>query len=225
MLLSLQEIRKTYSNAKGIKREVLKNLNLFVEEGSNIAIVGPSGSGKSTLLNIIGTMDEPDAGQVYFNSKNLLQLSEAEKLAYRNTDIGFVFQQHHLLPQCTLLENVLIPTLVSKNQKLNSDARALELLQQLGIDKLKDQKPNEVSLGECQRAAIARALINKPSLILADEPSGSLDEENAKILGDLLLDLSRKEGLSMLVVTHSLELAQRMNKIYKLHQGRLELFS
>jgi lipoprotein-releasing system ATP-binding protein len=225
MLLSLHNIRKFYSNAKGFQREVLNNLMLSVEEGDQIAIVGPSGSGKSTLLNILGTMDTPNAGEMRFKGKNINALNQQEKLNYRNQEIGFIFQQHHLLPQCTLLENVLLPTLVKNHDKSADSNYALKLLTMLNIEHLKDQKPNEVSVGECQRAAIARALINKPALILADEPSGSLDEENTRILGDLLLELSQKEGLTLIVVTHSLEFAKRMDKVYMLSKGSLELLN
>lgn len=223
MQFKLSNINKTYSNNQLIEREVLSNLNLEIEKGDRIAFIGPSGSGKTTLLNILGLMDKANSGEIEFEGRSLYSLSKEEELAYRNTDIGFVFQLHHLLPQCNILENVLLPTLASKSKAKDFDKQAEELLKNLGIWELRFQKPSELSVGECQRAAIARALINKPSVLLADEPSGSLDSENAMSLAKLLVKLNKEMGITLIVVTHAMKLAQMMNKIYRFEGSQLVL--
>lgn len=224
MLLTLKNISKAYNpKSEHAKRQVLNNLNLEVEKGQSIAIIGPSGSGKTTLLNIIGTLDKADSGEVIFNDKIISKFNIKELVNFRNQQIGFVFQLHHLLPQCTLLENVLIPTLPVKNKSLNFQERAEILLKKTGIWEQRNQKPGELSGGECQRAAVVRALINKPELILADEPTGALDEENANLLTGLLINFNKNENTTLIVVTHSTEIARKMDKIYKLKNGKLEL--
>lgn len=217
-MLQIRNISKSYSNS----RKVLDQLSLDVEKGEAIAIVGPSGSGKTTLLNIIGTLDVADDGEVHLKSKNLLQLSDSEKPAFRNTEIGTIFQLHHLLPQLSLWENVLLPTLPSK-EKQGIENRAETLLKKVGIWEQRNQKPAELSGGECQRAAVVRALINQPSLLLADEPTGALDEENAEKLTDLLLMLNKEMNTTLIVVTHSALLASKMDKIYEIHNGQIVL--
>ncbi len=222
MQYKLTNINKTYFNgAKG--RKVLSNLNLEIQKGDCIAIVGPSGSGKTTLLNILGLMDKPDSGEIQFSGQSLNSLSKKQELAYRNKDIGFVFQLHYLLPQCNIIENVLIPTLANKSNTSENENRAEELLKSLGIWERRFQKPSELSVGECQRAAIARALINQPSVLLADEPSGSLDSENAKALAKLLIDLNLEKKVTLILVTHSMDLAQMMNKVYRFEGSQLIL--
>lgn len=226
MLLKLENISKSFgSEEDSTLRRVLKELNFELGEGESTAILGPSGSGKSTLLNIIGSLDYPDAGHVYFRDEPVDTLPEKALEHYRNRQIGFVFQFHHLLPQCTLLENVLIPTLMIKERQ-EREAKyetAERLLRRVGIWDHRDKLPGKMSGGECQRAAVVRAMINNPSLLLADEPTGALDGENVKLMADLLLDLNQNDGLTLLVVTHSKELAARMSKIYMLQDGRLKI--
>lgn len=222
MQFKLNNVFKSYSNNNRENRDVLSNLNLEIEKGDTIAIVGPSGSGKSTLLNLLGLMDKPSSGEVFYEGKSINSYSRQEELHYRNTQIGFVFQLHHLLPQCNILENILIPTLPQKAKSKTIDSDLEELMTKLGIWDLRFQKPAELSVGECQRAAIARAMINKPSIILADEPTGSLDEKNAFHLGELLTELNVNQGITIVVVTHSMKFAKLMNKVYSLENGKLE---
>ena len=186
-------------------------------------MTGPSGSGKTTLLNILGTLDRADSGIVRLNGTDLSQMKEPELAGLRNRFIGFVFQLHFLLPQLSLIENVLLPTLPLKDKSLRKAGyeRAMRLIGRMGLKDLVNQKPGELSVGECQRAAVVRALVNKPRLLLADEPTGSLDAENATLLGKMLAELKQEEGLSLVVVTHSPELAAQMDKTYRLGSGKL----
>ena len=185
--------------------------------------MGPSGSGKSTLLNIIGTLDRPTAGTLFLDGDDLLGLSADEIAPVRNRKIGFVFQLHHLLPQCTILENVLIPTLAAATKGRNDEARsrAERLLDRVGLGARKLKRPGQLSGGERQRAAVVRALINQPRLLLADEPTGSLDRASAENLRKLLIDLNRDEGVALIVVTHSLEIARGLDRIYEMRDGSL----
>lgn len=219
-MLQLHSIIKSYPSGV-TPRKVLDNLSLEVNKGDTVAIVGPSGSGKTTLLNIIGTLDKADGGKVLFDGADLEAMNQNQVTAFRNRKIGMVFQLHHLLPQCTLWENVLVPTLPLKTDNEKAEQRAEMLLKRTGIWEQRFQKPAELSGGECQRAAVVRALINGPSLILADEPTGALDHDNALNLIELLLELNREQGTALVVVTHSLELASKMEKVYKLVDGKL----
>jgi ABC-type lipoprotein export system ATPase subunit len=225
MLLELKNISKTYEIPSGEGQvTVLKDISIQVSQGESIAVAGPSGSGKSTLLNIIGALDRPTSGMVTLTGKNLADLEDSELSKIRNQDIGFVFQLHHLLPQCTVLENVLIPTVplgLNKDDE-NVMIRAKELLEKVGLEKHFHHFPAQLSGGEMQRVAVVRALINMPKLVLADEPTGSLDRESSKNLGQLLLQLNKDEGVALIVVTHSMELARLMDKVYKLQDGKLE---
>lgn len=222
MLLQLQNISKGYGEIGTHSfRPVLKNLDLEIEKGEKISIIGPSGSGKTTMLNLLGTLDLPDSGKILFNGNDLTTYSKAELADFRNKHLGFIFQLHHLMPQLTLLENVLLPLLpqgnkISKQQK----GWAEYLIQKVGIWEQRNQKPAEMSGGECQRTAVVRALINKPELILADEPTGALDEENANALSALLIQLSNEENVTLIMVTHSSELAGKMDKRYILKNGK-----
>jgi ABC-type lipoprotein export system ATPase subunit len=223
MLLNLKNISKGYGETGTHSfRPVLKELNLEIEKGEKIAIIGPSGSGKTTLLNLIGALDLPDSGEVFFNQKNITGYSKKELTNFRNQHLGFIFQLHHLMPQLSLWENVLLPLLpqgkISKEQK----EWAEYLINKVGIWEQRSQKPAEMSGGECQRTAVVRALINKPELILADEPTGALDEDNAMGLSDLLIQLSEEEKVTLVTVTHSSELAAKMDKKYLLRNGKLE---
>jgi len=228
MLLNLENVSKGFGNPAGSSfRPVLESLSLQVEEGESIAILGPSGSGKTTLMNLIGGLDYPDEGSVYFRDKAISAYSKEEMDRFRNQQIGFVFQFHHLLPQCTLLENVLVPTLVnhSRAERQEKTERAGDLLKRVGIWEFRHKLPGKLSGGECQRAAVVRAMINAPSLLLADEPTGALDRENVVVMADLLIELNQSDGLSLLLVTHSLDLARRMGRILELKNGRLESVS
>ena len=219
MLLKLEKINKSYSK----DRTILDQLDLEVKQGERIAIVGPSGSGKTTLLNLIGTLDRPDSGKMYFESQDLSVFSDQHLASFRNEKIGFVFQMHHLLPQLTLLENILLPTLTDKKlQGKETLEHARTLISRMGLDEVAHQKPSELSGGECQRTAVARALINRPGLILADEPTGALDQQSAFNLTDLLVELNQQDGVTLIVVTHSMDVARKMSKIYKIENGKLK---
>jgi ABC-type lipoprotein export system ATPase subunit len=219
-LLELKNITKIYPAPDGThETTILSAINLVVSSGETVAIVGPSGSGKSTLLNIIGTLDKPTAGNIFFNSQDITTLKDKEMAALRNKKIGFIFQQHHLLPQCTVLENVLLPTLVSGLPAQYE--RAGNLLEKIGLSGHLAHLPSQLSGGEQQRVAIVRALINQPDLILADEPTGSLDQKNSENLGKLLVELNRDNKVTLIVVTHSLDLAAKMKTAYRLNEGAL----
>jgi len=222
-LLEVAGVRKRYDSAEGGEGlEVLKGLDLRVRAGETLAVVGPSGSGKSTLLNIIGGLDRPTAGRVLLAGRDLAELSEAELAAVRNREIGFVFQLHHLLPQCTVLENVLVPTLVAdRSVRAAAVGRAMDLLGRVGLAERADYLPGRLSGGERQRVAVVRALINGPRLLLADEPTGSLDRARAEELIALLVELNRQMQITLIVVTHSTALAERMDRVLELRDGVL----
>jgi len=222
MIVELEKVSKHYINGDQNKREVLKDINLSINKGDSLAIVGPSGCGKSTLLNIIGTLDIPSSGIVKLNNESIVSLDEKQLAKVRNTTIGFVFQMHHLLPQLNLLENVLLPTIPLKDKQTNYHAKAMELLDMVGLaDRIK-QRPGQLSGGECQRTAVVRALINSPQILLADEPTGSLDEESAEQVGNLLTQINKEQNIALLTVTHSMDLAKKMDRSFKIHNGSLE---
>ena len=216
-MLELTGVTKTYA---GGGPEVLRGVDLRVPAGQALAIVGPSGCGKSTLLNIIGALDRPTAGRVTFEGRDVSEATDAELAGLRGERIGFVFQLHHLLPQCTVLENVLVPTLVGPKRD-DAKNRALRLLERVGLAHRLSHRPGQLSGGERQRAAVVRALINQPALLLADEPTGSLDRAGSEALGQLLMDLNREEGVTLIVVTHASQLAGRMRRTYELRDGKL----
>ncbi len=220
-LLTLTGVVKTYPSSPA-PLPVLKGIDFTLEAGEGVAIVGPSGCGKSTLLNLMGTLDMPDAGEVRIRGRSTASLDEAALAQVRNHDIGFVFQLHHLLPQCTLFENVLIPALARGRVDEEMRLRAIALLERVGLAERHDHRPGELSGGERQRAAVARALINNPALLLADEPTGALNEAAAEALVDLLLELRRERQMAMVVVTHAQDIARRFDRIYSLHGGRLQ---
>jgi ABC-type lipoprotein export system ATPase subunit len=202
---------------------VLKGITLTLEEGGALVVVGPSGSGKSTLLNIIGALDHPTRGRVVFDGRDLAKLPEDELARMRNREIGYVFQLHHLLPQCTVLENVLVPTLASHDHPPARQLRqrAERLLDRVGLKDRMSHRPGELSGGQRQRVAVARALINEPRLLLADEPTGSLDEATSGTIADLLVSLNRDEGVTLMVVTHARPLAERIGRVVELTGGAL----
>jgi lipoprotein-releasing system ATP-binding protein len=219
-MLQLNKINKSFSQ-RGI---VLDNLDLNINEGDTISIAGPSGSGKTTLLNIIGLLDRPDSGEVIFNGVSTLSFNNNEAADYRSRNIGFVFQDHLLLPHLTVWENIVLPLLSGKITDQEYSSRldhAKALMENIGILSLCDKYPDNISGGEAQRTALIRALINKPSLLLADEPTGSLDKKNSETLSDLLIEMNRLYGVSVLVATHSEGLADRMAKKFRLENGRL----
>ena len=224
MLAELQQVTKYYGlPGSDQSSRVLHEISLQIAECENIAIVGPSGSGKSTLLNILGTLDSPTSGKVLLKGISVNDMNESRLAETRNKDIGFVFQMHYLLPQLTLLENILLPLLPQKDKILQKNAheQALQLIHRVGLSKQLHKFPSQLSGGECQRTAVVRALINKPRLLLADEPTGSLDAANASQLADLLAELNKEQGVAMVIVTHSMELARRSDKIYRLQEGKL----
>lgn len=201
--------------------EVLKGVDIEIAKGEIVSIVGPSGAGKTTLLQILGTLDRPDAGDVEVNDVNFSKLNEKELAAFRNKHIGFIFQFHQLLPEFTALENVMIPALIARKDTKSVTARAKELIGYLGLSERMEHKPSELSGGEKQRVAVARALINSPSVILADEPSGSLDSKNRDELHKLLFDVRDKFGLTLVIVTHDKELAALSDRVIEMKDGKM----
>ncbi len=224
-MLELRAVTKQY-RSQSSSLPVLEGVNLELEAGDSVAVVGPSGSGKSTLLNIIGTLDQPDSGEVILNGENLRQHDAVRLAEIRNRQIGFIFQSHHLLPQCSVLENVLIPALATRQgrQSPGLEDRALRLLGRVGLGDRLQHRPSQLSGGERQRTAVVRALINSPRIILADEPTGALDRASAQNLADLIVDLNREEQVTLIVVTHALDLARRMKRVFELKDGRLQTF-
>ena len=206
---------------KDQRLHVLKGLDIEVREGEIAVIVGPSGSGKSTLLHLLGGLDRPSSGKVVVDNFDLSLLSEEELAAFRNKTLGFIFQFHHLLPEFTATENVAMPALIRGERLVEAEQKASTLLEEVGLAERQGHKPNELSGGEQQRVAVARALMNDPRLVLADEPSGNLDEDNSQKLHQLLADLAQKRGLTFVVATHNLDLTKRANRVLQLVDGRL----
>ncbi len=224
LLLELIGVAKTYGSPEDETRvPVLEQISLEVKPGDSLAVVGPSGSGKSTLLNIMGALDQPSSGTVRMAGRDLSKLTQDELARIRNQEVGFVFQLHHLLNQLTALENVLVPTLAQRVPSRGKDfeERAVMLLYRVGLKKRMLYRPGQLSGGERQRVALVRALINRPGLLLADEPTGSLDRPAAMEMARLLKELNRQEGVALVVVTHSLEVARTMDRVLELRDGRL----
>lgn len=222
MMLRLNNISKSFLQ-RGV---VLNDLHLSVKEGDTVSITGPSGSGKTTLLNIIGLLDRPDAGEVLFRDKQLLSYDQDQAARYRSLNIGFVFQDHLLLPYLTVFENILLPLLASETSDADYSRKtdeARRMMEKTGISGIASKYPYQISGGEAQRATLVRALVNQPSILLADEPTGSLDRRNAEILGDLLTGMNREYGITLILATHSQDLADRMKIRYVLSEGKLEL--
>jgi lipoprotein-releasing system ATP-binding protein len=221
-MLSIKEISKSFIQ----RGTVLDNLSLEVKEGETIAIMGPSGSGKTTLMNIIGLLDKPDSGKIFFRGTSIAQYTEDESADYRKLNIGFVFQEHLLIPYLTVYENVLLPLLASGHSREELSVKehnSKRLMEKSGILDLRDKYPFNISGGEAQRVALVRALVNNPSILLADEPTGSLDAKNAEIMGNLLLEVSRDNGITIILATHSYNLAKKMSKILHLEEGKLRV--
>jgi len=223
-LLRVHHLIKQFDGPSGAAPlTILDDVSLEVERGESVAIVGPSGSGKSTLLNLVGTLDAPTGGEVWLDDQRIDSLKAVESAALRRDRLGFIFQMHHLMPQCTAIENVLIPTLARGRAPRGGEvfARAADLLRRVGLAKRVHHMPGQLSGGECQRIAVVRALINEPSLILADEPTGSLDAASAEEVWSILSNLGREQGVAMIIVTHAPALAARMDRTLELRAGRL----
>lgn len=219
-MLEAKNISKSYETPRG-PLPILNGVTFSLATGEAISIIGPSGTGKSTLLYILGALEPPTSGEVTLEGRNPFALSDKDVSAFRNKEVGFVFQDHCLLPQCTVIENVLIPTLVGKDGN-GVEQRAKQLLDQVGLSHRLDHRPAELSGGEKQRVSIARAMIRDPKLLLCDEPTGNLDRHTATQVADLLLEMNRASKTILIVVTHSAELAARFPKVYELVEGRLE---
>lgn len=217
-MIKAKDIHKSFGEL-----EVLKGVSLDIKKGEIVSIVGPSGAGKTTLLQILGTLDKPNSGNVLVNGMDFSKLGEKDLAKFRNQQIGFIFQFHQLLPEFTALENVMIPALIARKDRKQTEQKAKELLTYLQLADRNEHKPNELSGGEKQRVAVARALINDPSLILADEPSGSLDSKNKDELHKLLFDLRNKFGLTIVIVTHDKELAALSDRVIEMKDGNIIL--
>ena len=216
--LSVEDLRKSY--VRGTDQiEILRGISFAMQPGQSLVITGPSGSGKSTLLHMLGTLDMPSAGAISIAQQDPFALPENELARFRNQHVGFVFQNHHLLPQYSVLENVLLPTLAFPPARPESKTRALDLLERIGLSQRIDHRPAELSGGECQRVAVARALINNPRLLLCDEPTGSLDGGTATAVADLLFELHKAEHTVLIAVTHDLQLATRFERHFILEEG------
>jgi lipoprotein-releasing system ATP-binding protein len=219
-MLKITRLSKSYPQ-RGL---VLDNLDLELNDGDTLAITGPSGSGKTTLLNLIGLLDTPDAGDIVFDEVSILTFNSDQASGYRNRKIGFVFQDHLLMPHLTIFENIMLPLLAGKlsaSSLKNGELYCMDLMNEVGIGELKDKYPFQVSGGEAQRASLVRALVNRPSVILADEPTGSLDTANASLLADLLIKMNRDHGISIIAATHSQTLADKMARHLILSNGLL----
>jgi lipoprotein-releasing system ATP-binding protein len=222
MSLSVKQLCKEFPTRSG-PLTVLRGIDVELARGDSLAVMGPSGSGKSTLLHILGTLERPSSGTVHLDGQDPFALDEPALADFRNRHIGFVFQDHHLLPQCSVLENVLVPTLVSKDGAAGAEKWAAELLDRVGLTQRLNYRPAELSGGERQRVAVARALVRRPVLLLADEPTGNLDRRTAQSVGQLLLDMHAQEKTILVVVTHSAELARSFPRQMEMVDGALQL--
>jgi len=220
MLLRASDITKSYPSIGGDGRlHVLDGISIDLDQGESVAITGPSGSGKSTLLHIIGGLDRPDSGTILYRGDDMSKLSADSLAAWRNKEVGFVFQFHYLLPEFSALENVMMPALIHKNASIDPKKRALDLLGLVGLSDRAQHRPSELSGGEQQRVAVARALMNRPSLLLADEPTGNLDEKNTLQLMELLTQIRTDEGMTMVMVTHDQQLTRYCNRVLTLSKS------
>ncbi|KTD57217.1 lipoprotein-releasing ABC transporter ATP-binding protein LolD [Legionella shakespearei] len=222
VILNSQKLCKSYNDGSA-NVEVLKGIDLTIAKGDRIAIIGPSGSGKSTLLHLMGGLDKPTSGEVTISDVDWQKISEKQRCQLRNQRLGFVYQFHHLLPEFTAVENVAMPLLLSGMAVKNAEQQASDMLEHVGLQHRKEHKPAQLSGGERQRVAIARALVHQPHCVLADEPTGNLDQTTASKVFDLMLDLNRQMNTALVIVTHDPQIAQRMDKVFVLHEGTLSL--
>ena len=221
-ILEGKNITKTFASEAGTgPLTVLEDASIAIDKGSVVTVVGASGCGKSTLLHILGGLDQPDSGSVLWDDQPIYDMSKEDLADFRNKKLGFVFQFHHLLPEFTAIENIMMPALIHGDDEENARQRAMSLLEDFGIPGRAEHRPTQLSGGEQQRVAMARALINNPDLILADEPTGNLDEKNTDILFKLLFALRTKEDVSILLITHAKDIAERSDIIYELSKGKL----
>jgi len=221
-LFKCENICKQYSDASNTL-QILNNVNFHISAGETVAILGASGSGKSTLLHILGTLDTPDSGDVFYKEQSLFTKSKRQQALFRNAELGFVYQFHHLLPEFSAAENVAMPLFIKGDNRKKSLVRAKELLARVGLQDREQHRPHQLSGGERQRVAIARALINQPAMIFADEPTGNLDDKNTASIYDLIRDINKEFKTSFLLVTHDLQLAKKMDRIMYLENGQLRL--
>ncbi len=219
--LDIVDVTRRYPQAGGWL-SVLKGVELRIEPGEMVALVGPSGAGKSTLLQICGLLERPTTGSVAIGGRDVGTLDDRKRTALRRTEVGFVYQQHHLLPEFSALENVMMPQLIAGRRRTEAMAVAVDLLTKLGLERRVKHRPGQLSGGEQQRVAIARAVANQPRLLLADEPTGNLDPETSEVVFDELVTLVRSEGLAAMIATHNLELASRMDRVVEMRMGRIE---
>lgn len=220
IILASQKLYKSYHDGTS-KVEVLKGIDLSISKGDRVAIIGPSGSGKSTLLHLLGGLDKPSSGSIVLGDINWQKINEKQRCQLRNQQLGFVYQFHHLLPEFTALENVMMPLLLAGMSVKNAQIKANNMLEQVGLQQRLEHKPAQLSGGERQRVAIARALVHQPHCVLADEPTGNLDEATASKVFDLMLELNKKMNTALVIVTHDQQIAERMDKILVLHEGTL----
>ncbi len=220
LVVSIRNLVKTYW-PDGVEVRVLRGLNLDIQAGEMVAVLGASGAGKSTLLHMIGALDRPTDGEIFFRGKQIFRLNDAELARFRNQSIGFVFQFHHLLPEFSALENVIIPGLLGGESRRKVEARARELIERVGLHERMSHRPGELSGGEQQRVAVARALVNGPAVVLADEPTGNLDSETADSIYGLLREINQSDGVTFLVVTHNGSIAAQMDRQVVMVDGRI----
>jgi len=223
MILKAEKISKSYHTGDG-PLKVLKNVDLYIDSGEMVSVMGPSGCGKSTLLNIFGTLDKPDSGQLWINNEDITSLSDKNLSFLRNNTIGFIFQFHHLLPEFTVIENLIIPQMIKGTSHEEATIKGLDLLSKVGLSDRKQHKPSQISGGERQRVAVLRALVNHPQIIFADEPTGNLDISSGEVVLDLMTELNKEYGVTYLIVTHNPEVANRCDRHYDLTNGRLMIY-
>ena len=220
-ILQIKDLKKTYQSGP-LLVEVIKGINLEIEKGEIVIIMGPSGVGKSTLLHLIGGLDKPSSGSISINGTNIFDLENSKLAHFRNTSIGFVFQFHHLLPEFTAMENLMIPGMINSSQPEKLKSRVVELLEKVDLIERKDHKPSQLSGGEPQRVAVARALVNQPQLVLADEPTGNLDKKNSESLYNLILELNKSLNQTFVIVTHNEMMTRNANKVVELEDGKVK---
>ena len=223
IILKTENICKSFQTTKKVKLDVLKGISLEIEKNKITVIVGASGAGKSTLLHLLGGLDRPDSGKVFYDDKDIFKFSEDKLARFRNKNVGFVFQFHHLLPEFTALENVMIPQMINGTSLAQAKSKSEELLKTVGLTERLDHKPAELSGGEQQRVAVARALANNPKIIFADEPTGNLDSVNSEEIHKLILDLKTNLGVTFVIVTHNQNLVNLADQIYEIKDGKIAL--